>query len=92
MAPLPVGHDGEDMEKAEIYQKLNGVFRDVFNDDAIVVRPDLTADDVDEWDSLTHIRLVLTVERTFGVKFSASEVNKLKNVEEFVVLIGSKAS
>ena len=80
------------METDEIYRKLTGVFRNVFDDDSIDVRPDLTAGEVDEWDSLSHIRLVLTVERTFGVKFSASEIGKLKNVGEFVDLIRSKAA
>jgi acyl carrier protein len=80
------------METAEIYQKLTGIFRKVFDDDAIVVRPDLTADDVDEWDSLSHIRLVLTVEKAFNIKFSASEIGKLKNVGEFADLIKSKTS
>jgi acyl carrier protein len=79
------------METGEIYQKLNGIFRDVFDDDSIAVRPELTADDVDEWDSLSHIRLVLTVERAFKVKFSASEIGRLKNVGEFVELIQLKA-
>jgi acyl carrier protein len=82
----------EDMESTAIYEKLTRVFHDVFDDDAIVLRPDLTAEDVDEWDSLSHIRLVLTVERTFNVKFSASEIAKLKNVGEFVDLIQSKAA
>ncbi len=80
------------METAEVYQKLTGIFRDVFDDESIAVRPELTADDVDEWDSLSHIRLVLTVEKAFGVKFSASEIAKLKNVGEFADLIKAKAS
>ena len=80
------------MESTEIYQKLTGIFRKVFDDDSIVVRPDLTADDVDEWDSLSHIRLVLTVEKAFSIKFSASEIGKLKNVGEFADLIKSKTS
>jgi len=80
------------MESTEIYQKLTGIFRKVSDDDSIVVRPDLTADDVDEWDSLSHIRLVLTVEKAFNIKFSASEIGRLKNVGEFADLIKSKAS
>ncbi|MDQ2773928.1 MAG: acyl carrier protein [Acidobacteriota bacterium] len=80
------------METAEIYQKLTGIFRKVFDDESIVVRPDLTADDVDEWDSLSHIRLVLTVEKAFNIKFSASEIGRLKNVGEFADLIKSKSS
>jgi acyl carrier protein len=81
-----------DMDQSEIYQKLAGIFQNVFDDDSIRVRPELTADDVDEWDSLSHIRLVLTVEKAFGVKFSASEIGKLKNVGEFVDLIRAKAA
>jgi acyl carrier protein len=80
------------METGEIYKKLNTVFEDVFDDDTIVVRPELSADDVDGRDSLTHIRLILTVERTFNVKFSASEIGKLKNVEGLAELIRSKAN
>jgi acyl carrier protein len=79
------------MQSTQIYEKLTDIFQNVFDDDSIVVRPDLTAADVDEWDSLSHIRLVLTIERAFGVKFSASEIGKLKNVGEFVDLIRAKA-
>jgi acyl carrier protein len=77
-------------EKAEILPKLTSIFHEVFSDDSIIVRPDLSADDVDEWDSLTHIRLILTVERTFSVKFSASDIGKLKNVGELAELIRLK--
>jgi len=80
------------METGEIYKKLNTVFEDVFDDDSIVVRPELSADDVDGWDSLTHIRLILTVEKAFKVKFSASEIGKLKNVGGLAELIRSKAN
>jgi len=80
------------METGEIYKKLNTVFEDVFDDDSIVVRPELSADDVDGWDSLTHIRLILTVEKAFNVKFSASEIGKLKNVGGLADLIRSKAN
>jgi acyl carrier protein len=80
------------MEADEIYQKLATIFHDVFDDDNIVVRPELSASDIDEWDSVSHIRLVLTVERAFNVKFSAFEIGKLKNVGEFVELIKTKAA
>ncbi len=68
------------------------VFHDVFDDDSIVLRPDLTAGDVDGWDSLAHVRLLLTVERKFGIKFNAVEAGKLKNVGELIHLIDSKLS
>jgi len=79
------------MDVAEIYRTLTDIFHDVFGDDSISVLPDLTANDVDEWDSLTHIRLILTVEKAFNVKFSASEISKPKKVEDLVELIHSKA-
>lgn len=74
------------------YAKLTQVFHDVFDDDTIVVHPQLTADDVDEWDSLTHIRLVIAVEKAFGLKFSAAEVEQLRNVGDLVTLIDAKTA
>jgi acyl carrier protein len=82
---------GNCLEQPEIYAKLNGVFRDVFDDDEIVVTPELTSAAVDGWDSLKHIRLLLTLERTFNIKFSAAEVKKLENVGELVSLIQGKS-
>jgi acyl carrier protein len=77
------------MQSSEIYQQLGGIFADVF-DEEIALKPEMTADDVDGWDSLTHIRLIISVEKAFKIKFSTSEVGKLKNVGEFVDLIASK--
>ena len=73
------------------YAKLSPIFRDVFDDDSLVVTPELTARDVSEWDSLNHIRLVVAIEKAFGLKFSAAEVQRLKNVGEFVALIQAKS-
>ena len=78
------------METAAIYDKMTAILREVFDDDALVAREDLTAKQVEGWDSLAHIRLVLSVEKAFKIKFSAAEVGKLKNVGEFVSLIKSK--
>lgn len=73
-----------------MYGKLRTVFHDVFGNEEIVVTPQLTAEDVEEWDSLAHIRMIVAVEKAFGVKFSASEVTKLSNVADLVELIRSK--
>jgi acyl carrier protein len=78
------------IEGNEIYGKLTEIFRTVFNDDDLIAVPTLCAASVDGWDSLNHLRLVLTVERDFGVKFSASEIGRLQNVGEFAALIQSK--
>ncbi|MDB5893914.1 MAG: acyl carrier protein [Rhodoferax sp.] len=80
------------MDIDTIYTRLTPIFHDVFDDEGIVVTPALTADDVDEWDSLAHIRLVLAIEKKFGLKFSAAEVGRLKNVGEFVALIQAKSA
>jgi acyl carrier protein len=79
------------MEKAQVYSKLTAIFRDVFDEDDLQLTPQTTADDVDGWDSLSHIRLVLAVSKAFEVKFSASEIGNLMNVGEFADLIEKKA-
>ena len=78
------------MDNADIYRKLTPIFREIFDDDRLVVVPHLAAADVAEWDSLRHIRLVLSVEREFSLKFSAAEIGALENVGEFVELIRIK--
>jgi acyl carrier protein len=78
------------MESSEVYSKLNDLFRNVFDNDEMIVTPELTASDVDGWDSLRHVRLMLTIERAFGIKFSAYEVNKLRNVGQLATLIQDK--
>lgn len=79
------------MDNQTHYATLTTVFHDVFDDDSIVVTPELTADDVDEWDSLRHIRLVAAIEKRFGLSFSAAEVGRLKNVGQLVSLIEAKS-
>lgn len=68
-------------------EKLNEVFQDVFDDDELAVELDTTAEDVDGWDSLQHVTLLLNVEKAFAVKFSSSEIAGLKNVGDLVTLI-----
>jgi acyl carrier protein len=77
------------MDEAQTYARLTGIFKDVF-DDEITVTPELSAKDVDGWDSLTHIRLILTIEKAFKIKFSSSEVGRLEKVGDLVVLIQSR--
>ena len=79
------------LERSQIYEKLTLIFRDVFDDDELRLRPDMTADDVADWDSMSHIRLVLTVERQFHRKFPAARISQLKNVGDLVSLIEATA-
>ena len=78
------------MESSEVYTRLTSLFRKVFDNDEIVASPELTANDVEGWDSLRHVRLMLSVERAFGIKFSAYEVNRLRNVGQLAKLIQDK--
>jgi acyl carrier protein len=79
------------MDEADIYTRLTEIIQDVFDDDSITVTPALSAKDVDGWDSLTHIRLILTVEKAFKVKFSTSEIGKMERVSDLVTLIKARA-
>ena len=78
------------MERKEIFERLNNVFRDVFDDDSIVVTETTTAKDIEDWDSLEHINLVVAVEQEFGIKFNMGEVTTMKNVGEMVDIIMSR--
>ena len=80
------------MTREKAYSKLNEVFRDVFDDESIEVNDATTANDIEDWDSLEHINLVVAVEKCFGIKFNMGEVAKLKNVGEMTDLILSKIS
>jgi acyl carrier protein len=80
------------MEKNEIVSRLTPIFRDVFNDDALVVTDGMTAADVPTWDSLSNINMIIAVEKSFGVKFSIKDVRSLKNVGELLELIKRKAA
>ncbi|HXM65048.1 MAG TPA: acyl carrier protein [Terriglobales bacterium] len=75
------------MDEPEIYDRLAKIFEAVFDEDSIKVTPELSAKNVDGWDSLTHIRLILTIEKAFKIKFSTSEIGKLQNVGDLVALI-----
>ena len=78
------------MERTEIVEKLTVVFRNVFNSENIVLRDDMTADDVDNWDSLTHMAMISEVEKCFSIKFKLKELNKLRQVGDLIATIESK--
>ena len=78
------------MDRDEVYETLNEVFRDVFDDPSITVDDSTTSDDVDGWDSLEHINLLAAIEQEFGVKFNMGQVVSMKNVGEMVDIIISQ--
>ena len=79
------------MTRKAVYEKLNEVFQDIFDDESILVNDSTTADDIEDWDSLEHINLVVAVEKKFGIKFNMGEVNGMKNVGEMVDIIMSRS-
>ena len=80
------------METAAIFEKLNTVFRDIFEDETIDVNPKLTAKEVENWDSLSHVRLILSVEKEFDVSFSTAELSQFENVGQLADMIEGKLS
>jgi acyl carrier protein len=78
------------MTREEVFERLNKVFRDVFDDDDITVTETTTSADIDDWDSLEHINLVAAVEQEFGMKFTMGQVVTMKNVGEMVDIILQK--
>lgn len=75
------------MTRESIFETLNEVFRDIFDDESIVVNEETTAEDIEDWDSLEHINLVAAVEQELGVKFTMGQVVSMKNVGEMVDII-----
>ncbi|GMM61959.1 acyl carrier protein [Novosphingobium pituita] len=80
------------MTREDIVTTLTGIFRDIFFDDDLVLRDDMTADDVEDWTSLTHINLILAVEEAFEIKIRSNEIEKLTDVRALVDLIAKKVA
>jgi acyl carrier protein len=78
------------MTEPELYAGLNDIFRQVLDDDTIDLKPSMTADDVEGWDSMNHIFIVVEIEKRFGIKFQAAEMEELKNVGELAALVRQK--
>jgi acyl carrier protein len=71
-------------------ERFEKVFRDVFDDENIQVHEEMTADDIDDWDSLSHVQLVMALEREFSLRFGTAEIANLKNVGEFMAMVQKK--
>ena len=79
------------MSRAEILSQITDIMRDVFDEDDLEVSEETSAEDVEEWDSLSHVRLIVAIERKFGFKFKNSEIESLKNVGDLVNMVETKA-
>lgn len=78
------------MMNEQIFSKLTPIFREVFDDDALVPVPEMTAKDVDTWDSLAHIRLIVAVEGHFKITFTSAEISDFATVGDLVAKIKIK--
>ena len=80
------------MDDTELRSQLTLIFRTIFSDENLEIRDEMTADDVAKWDSLSHINLILAVEKGFNIRLTTREVRSMKNVGDFVALIKQKAA
>tara|TARA_B100000787_G_C15924383_1_gene178012 strand:+ start:283 stop:522 length:240 start_codon:yes stop_codon:yes gene_type:complete len=78
------------MNRQEIFKKVTDIFKEVLDDDNIVITENQGAKDIDEWDSLTHIMLVVETEKTFQIKFLSSEISNWNNIGDMITAIESK--
>ncbi|WP_336962920.1 acyl carrier protein [Chryseobacterium contaminans] len=78
------------MNNDEILSKLTGIFREELDNDEIVLTRETTAEDIEEWDSLSHIQLIIAVEKGFGIRFTSSEIRSWNDVGEMIDSITSK--
>ena len=78
------------MERNEVLDRVQEIFRDVLDNEDIVLSDETTADDIEEWDSLSHIQLIVAVEKAFHVKFTSKEILSWKNIGEMVDCILAK--
>lgn len=78
------------MEKTEIVKKLTPVFRNIFADNALEISDELSALEVENWDSLSHMLLIAEIEKVFAIKFKLKDLNKMANVGDMIAIISSK--
>jgi acyl carrier protein len=78
------------MEKQDILKTINNILCDIFNDPTLVITEATSAQNIERWDSITHVNILMTVERTFKIRFSLGEIKQLRNVGEMINLVSQK--
>lgn len=78
------------MDRDEVKTEVRDAMREVFNRDDLEINDDMTADDIEEWDSMEHITLIFSLENRFGIKFKTEEIGGIQNVGEFINVISAK--
>ena len=81
-----------DKIRLSIFDNLSSIFTDVLDLDDLVLADDTTAEDIEEWDSLSHIRLVVSIEQHYGFKFTTAEIESLNSVGHLVDCIQAKTA
>ena len=80
------------MTTVEITEKVTSIFKDVLDNDDIILMRETIADDIEEWDSLAHISIIVAIEKQFKIKFDLAELKQLKNVGDLLDLVALKIS
>lgn len=80
------------MERKAIFDELNEIFKDIFDDESIMIDEETIAADIEGWDSLVHVHLVVAIEKKFGIKLTMSEISLMKNLGAMVDIIDSKTT
>lgn len=80
------------MTRGKIYEKLTEIFRDIFDDEELVICDTTTANDIEDWDSIEQVSIIVSTEKEFEIRFDISEVRELKNVGELVDIILGKVT
>lgn len=78
------------MEKSQILDEVQAIFREVLDNEEIVLATETTADDIEEWDSLTHIQLIVAIEKHFKIRFTSREILSWQNVGQLIDSIAAK--
>jgi len=78
------------MKETEIIEKVQEIFRDVLDNEEIELSRETSAEDIEEWDSLSHIQLIVAIEKAFGIKFTSKEITSWANVGEMVDCLMAK--
>lgn len=80
------------MKRHELFQDLTVILEDVMDVEDVVLTDDTTADDVEEWDSLSHVRLIVAIEKKYGIKFTNAEIASLTRVKDIIDMIDAKTA
>lgn len=78
------------MNREEILKKVTDIFREIFDDETLIISEKTNAEDIEAWDSIENINVIVAMEKEFGIKFQIMEIGKMENVGEMVSLIGKK--